>query len=165
MPSTVTNCGKIQSSSKNAGKKLSQLINNGVDFFASVCQWAGIHMPDSLHGVSYARLAETGNDSLQHQEYIVTETLFDKGGNTRGWALRTKRYKYVLYDKGRYREQLFDIENDRGEMRNLAVENKYEKELKRHRALLHKWMNLHSVKQIRPELHLIPGYKPTGRNK
>lgn len=149
---------------KNAGKKLSQLINNGVDFFASVCQWAGIRMPDSLHGVSYARLAETGNDSLQHQEYIVTETLFDKGGNTRGWALRTKRYKYVLYDKGRYREQLFDIENDRGEMRNLAVENKYEKELKRHRALLHEWMNLHGVKQIRPELHLIPGYKPTDSN-
>ena len=150
---------------KNAGKKLSQLINNGVDFFASVCQWAGIHMPDSLHGVSYARLAETGNDSLQHQEYIVTETLFDKGGNTRGWALRTKRYKYVLYDKGRYREQLFDIENDRSEMRNLAVENKYEEGLKRRRALLHKWMNLHSVKQIRPELHLIPGYKPTSPNK
>lgn len=36
--------------------------------------------------------------------------------------MRTPRYKYVLYDKGLYREQLYDMVNDRGEMRNLAIE-------------------------------------------
>lgn len=44
-----------------------------------------------------------------HQPYVVTETTFDKGV-TRGWALRTPHYKYVLYDKGLYREQLYDME-------------------------------------------------------
>lgn len=91
-----------------------------------------------------------------HQPYVVTETTFDKG-IARGWALRTSRYKYVLYDKGLYREQLYDMVNDRGEMRNLAIEKKYQKILLQHRVYLNEWMKLHRVAQIRPEVHLIPG--------
>lgn len=108
--------------------------------------------------MSYASLAESGDPGRTHQAYIVTETLFDKGGNTRGWMLRTQRYKYILYDKGRYREQLFDMCRDRGEMRNLAVEHKYQETLNKHRKLLYEWMNYHHVKQIRTEVHLIPGF-------
>lgn len=51
-----------------------------------------------------------------------------------------------MYDKGRYREQLFDMNADRGEMRNLAVEKKYEAELNLHRALLNDWMKQHKTK-------------------
>lgn len=144
---------------KNAGKELPQLVNNGVDFFASVCQWSGIDLPAGLYGTSYVSIAESGDSLKQHQTYIVTETLFDKGGNTRGWMLRTQQYKYILYDKGRYREQLFDMSKDRGEMRNLAMENKYQQILDKHRKLLYEWMSLHQVKQIRKGLHLIPGFQ------
>jgi hypothetical protein len=65
-------------------------------------------------------------------------------------------YQYVLYDKGLYREQLYDMVNDRGEMRNLAIEKKYRQILLQHRAYLNEWMKLHHVVQIRPEVHLIP---------
>jgi len=133
---------------------------NGVDFFAAVCDWAGIRLPEGLHGVSFRPLVEKADPSLKHQDYIVTETTFDKGGNTRGWALRTSRYKYVLYDKGRYREQLFDMEKDRGEMRNLAIEEKYKEILLQHREYLHDWMKLHHVAQIRKDVHTIPGVNP-----
>ena len=143
---------------KNAGKELPQLVNNGVDFFASVCEWAGIDIPEGLPGYSYKKLVEGCDVNAEHQDFVVTETLFDKGGNTRGWALRTKDFKYVMYDKGRYREQLFDMNADRGEMRNLAVEKKYEAELKRHRALLNDWMKQHKTKQIRAGLNLVPGF-------
>lgn len=143
---------------KNAGRELPQLVNNGVDFFASVCQWAGIELPEGLHGVSYTQVVEKGDPDLEHQEYVVTETLFDKGGGTRGWMVRTPNYKYVLYDKGRYREQLFDMQKDRGEMRNLAVETKYREELEKHRRILGEWMKLHKVKQLRVNLHLVPGF-------
>ena len=143
---------------KNAGKELPQLVNNGVDFFASVCEWAGIDMPEGLPGCSYKKLVEGCDVNAEHQDFVVTETLFDKGGNTRGWALRTKDFKYVMYDKGRYREQLFDMNADRGEMRNLAVEKKYEAELMRHRALLNDWMKQHKTKQIRVGLNLVPGF-------
>lgn len=143
---------------KNAGKELPQLVNNGTDFFASVCDWAGISMPEGPDGRSYRALAESGDANAAHQTYVVTETLFDKGGNTRGWALRTENFKYVLYDKGRYREQLFDMKADRGEMRNLAIEQKYDAELQKHRALLNEWMKQHKTKQVRQGLHLIPGF-------
>lgn len=154
IPLIVTLPGK-----KNGGRELPQLINNGVDFFASVCDWAGVELPEGLHGVSFKTLVEKADPELPHQPYVVTETTFDKGV-ARGWALRTSRYKYVLYDKGSYREQLFDMENDRGEMRNLAIEKKYREVLLQHRALLNEWMKLHRVAQIRPEVHLIPDYLP-----
>ena len=154
IPMIVTLPGK-----KHAGKVMPQLINNGVDFFASICDWAGIDLPKDKCGVSYKDLVLHADPTAVHQKYIVTETLFDKGKGTRGWALRTQHYKYVLYDKGRHREQLFDMENDRGEMRNLAVEKKYQQLLKEHRLLLNEWMLRHQTRQVRKGLHLIPGMK------
>ena len=154
IPMIVTLPGK-----KNAGTVLPQLISNGVDFYASVCDWAGIKMPKGKCGVSYKSLVEKGNPEAAHQEYVVTETLFDKGKNTRGWALRTANYKYVMYDKGRHREQLFDMNADRGEMRNLAIEKKYKDILRQHRALLHQWMKEHHTVQVRKEVHLVPGVR------
>lgn len=145
---------------KNAGRELPQLVNAGVDFFASVCEWAGIDLPAHRYGVSFKTLAEQGNAEAVHQPFVVTETMFDKGKQTRGWMVRTPRYKYVLYDKGAYREQFFDMENDRGEMRNLAIEKKYQQQILEHRQLLQEWMKLHHVAQIRPEVHLIPGIIP-----
>ena len=150
IPLIVTLPGK-----KNAGKEMPQLINGGVDFFASVCDWAGVPLPEGLHGVSFKSLVENADPKQTHQPYVVTETTFDKGV-ARGWALRTSRYKYVLYDKGLYREQLYDMDKDRGEMRNLAIEKKYQDVLLQHRAYLNEWMKLHHVAQIRPEVHLIP---------
>ena len=150
VPLIVTLPGK-----KNAGKELPQLVNEGVDFFASVCDWAGVALPEGLHGVSFKSLVEKADPKQAHQPYVVTETTFDKGV-ARGWALRTDHYKYVLYDKGLYREQLYDMDNDRGEMRNLAIEKKYREVLLQHRAYLNEWMKLHRIPQIRPEVHLIP---------
>ena len=154
IPMIVTLPGK-----KNAGKVLPQLISNGVDFYASVCDWAGIKMPKDKCGVSYKDLVTNGNPEAKHQDYVVTETLFDKGKGSRGWTLRTPKYKYVIYDKGRHREQLFDMDADRGEMRNLAIEKKYKKVLNEHRALLKEWMDVHNTRQIRHNLHIIPGVR------
>lgn len=152
IPMIVTLPGK-----KHAGKVMPQLINNGVDFYASVCDWAGIKLPADKSGVSYKKIALQGDAAASHQKYVVTETLFDKGKGTRGWSLRTQQYKYVLYDKGRNREQLFDMTKDRGEMRNLAVEKKYQDLLQEHRRLLLEWMDKHHTRQLRVGLHVIPG--------
>ncbi len=54
--------------------------------------------------------------------------------------VRTPQYKYVLYDKGKYREQLFDMQTDRSERINLAVEKKQNELLNRHRKLLNQWI-------------------------
>ena len=71
--------------------------------------------------------------------------------------MRTPRYKYVLYDKGLYREQLYDMLNDRGEMRNLAIEKKYRQILLQHRALFElRLVKLRFNVFNSPEVHLIP---------
>ncbi len=151
IPFIVTLPGK-----KNAGKHLPQLISNGVDFFASVCDWTGAKKPQSTAGKSFRKIVEEGNPQSPHQEYVITETRFD-GSKTRGWVVRSEGYKYVLYDKGRNREQLFDMKNDRGEMRNLVMENAYNKVLQMHRDILEKWMNTYQIKPTRPKLHDVPG--------
>lgn len=128
---------------KNAGTVMPQLINNGVDLMPSICEWAGIKPPTGACGVSFCKVAESGNTQMEHQAYVVTETLFAQTGGTCGWMVRTPQYKYVLYEAGKNREMLYDMYCDRGEMRNLAVEAKYKEQLKQHRLLLLEWMKKH----------------------
>lgn len=151
IPLIVTLPGK-----KQAGKVARQLVSNGIDFFASVCDWAGAEKPAGVEGVSYRRIAESGGaETGADRSYIVCETQFDTS-TSRGWMLRTERYKYVLYDKGSHREQLFDMTVDRGEMRNLAVEKAYRAELEKCRDLLHQWLTFHRIKTTRKNLNDVP---------
>ena len=70
--------------------------------------------------------------------------------------VRTKRFKYALYDKGAYREQFFDILEDRGETSNLADEPKYKEELLRHRDILYEWMKNNNVRASRNNICEVP---------
>ena len=56
-----------------------------------------------------------------------------------GRMIRTSRYTYIAYEWGAYREQLFDMVDDPGEMVNLAVSSRHSAELKHHRDLLRAW--------------------------
>ena len=142
---------------KNAGKVLPQLVNNGTDLMPSVCDWAGVKAPSGRQGASVRPIAEKGDSSVEGQPYVVSETDFSEtGGGTMGWMVRSGNYKYVLYSMGLYREQLFDMTSDRGEMRNLAVEKKYGPMLEQYRAMLEDWMKKHPVKGKTPYLRYIP---------
>ena len=122
---------------KNAGTVSEAIVNNGIDLMPSVCEWTGAEHPHGRQGVSYKDAAEEG---AAGQPFIVTETNFNQTAGTLGWMVRTPKYKYVLYDKGQYREQLFDMSEDRMEMRNLAVEAKYRDILMEHRGILENWL-------------------------
>ena len=141
---------------KNAGKVMPQLISNGVDFFATICDIAGVKAPKGTSGTSFKKLLESGDPEMKHQDYIITETQFD-GSNTRGWMVRTPKYKYVLYDKGSYREQMFDIINDKGEMRNLVEEEEFTAQLEELRAIMDSWLREHNIKPARRNLNDVPG--------
>ena len=151
IPLIVTLPGK-----KHAGTVMPQLISNGVDFFATICDWTGATLPKGAAGTSFRKIVEEGNPQASHQPYVITETRFD-GGTTRGWMVRTERYKYVLYDKGRHREQLFDMQTDRGEMRNLMMEKAYEEIAQQHRDILAQFMEKHHIRPTRPAIHDVPG--------
>ena len=141
---------------KHAGTVMPQLINNGTDLMPSLCDWLGIMPPPGIQGVSFRSVVESGDPDKVHQPYIVTETRFAETGGTCGWTVRTPRYKYVLYEAGKNREMLYDMESDRGEMRNLAVENRHKETVKRHRALLREWLVKHPVPGPYSPLRFIP---------
>ncbi len=141
---------------KNAGVEMPQLINSGIDLFASICDWAGVTPPEGTIGTSFKKLVEKGDASQAHQEHIIFETQFDSSV-VRGWAVRTPNYKYVLYDRGQYREQLYDIVSDRGEMRNLAIEAAYSEELNKLRDILHEWLEENNIRTTRKKLKDVPG--------
>ena len=141
---------------RNAGKVLPQLVNNGTDLMPTVCDWAGAEVPAGRSGLSLRDVAESGDAAHPFRDYVVTETNFNQTAGTSGWMVRTARYKYVLYDKGLYREQLYDMENDRGEMVNLAVDSRYRHIVEEHRTMLREWMQSHPGPRHAPGLRFIP---------
>lgn len=131
------------------------LVNNGIDLIPSVLDWAGAATPADLKGRSL-RYAVENPAPESANDYVVCETVFAQTGGTNGWALRTPHYKYVLYEAGANREMLFDMDNDRLEMTNHAVESRYRPELLRHRELLRKWMEENLPQVEYPMTRLIP---------
>ena len=117
------------------------LVSNGLDLYPTICDFAGVEPPEHLIGSSLRPLVE-GDSSVVWREFVAAETFFGPhigGLGTEGRMIRTDRYKFVRYSWGRNREQLYDLENDPGEMVNLAVERRHQPLLDRHRHLLETW--------------------------
>ena len=53
--------------------------------------------------------------------------------------VRTARFKYIAYERGRNREQLFDLEQDPGETDNLAKKPEFHNQRQHHRECLREW--------------------------
>jgi arylsulfatase A-like enzyme len=110
------------------------------DIYPTILDYAGIEKPTYASGQSLRSLVETG--SWEDHPFVVTQTLFNKGILAPGWAgrmVRTPKYKYILYNQGEGREQLFDMESDPLEMCNLVQDPKLQEILQQHRAMLDRW--------------------------
>lgn len=113
------------------------LSNIGLDLYATVCDYAGVRLDASLYRGRSLRPVVEGRTKTLHEEVFV-ETLLS-GVGMRGWSIIGPRYKYVLYQWGRNREALYDLQEDPGEMVNLAVDRRYAGELARLRRALYAW--------------------------
>ena len=124
---------------KNESRFSEALLSNGIDLLPTIVDYAGAKIPAGLRGKSLRPILEGKSDKIH--EAVFVETIFDEGDGlgTHGWSVRTSNYKYTIYSMGKYREQLFDMMNDRLEMVNLAVENRMKDELDRCRKLLYQW--------------------------
>ncbi|MEL7585334.1 MAG: sulfatase-like hydrolase/transferase [Prolixibacteraceae bacterium] len=120
------------------------LVQTGIDILPSICAFAGIRPPSGLPGNNIFDLLKT----KRSPEYIVVSNKLSQGKNIfenresfapEGRMIRSKKYKYWIYNEGEQRESLFDMENDPGEMNDLAKNPAYKKELNRHRRYLNKW--------------------------
>jgi len=115
------------------------LVNTGIDIATTVLNIAGIKPDSKYFGQPLYDICKGTSDRTH--DFIVSETrLQAKDKLILGRMVRTAQYKYVVFDHGQNPEMLFDMENDPGEMKNLAVRQEYSKELMQHRSLLGKWL-------------------------
>ncbi len=120
-----------------------KLVNTGIDILPTMLDFAGIKIPKNLPGLSLKPVA-SGQKIATWREYVVSENNLDQATGLvngkiptmEGRMVRTERYKYCIYSKGNLRESLADLQNDPGEMINLATDPKFHDVLLQHRAIL-----------------------------
>lgn len=113
-------------------------ISNGLSLLPTVCEYAGIAVPDNLIGKSLKPIIESKKQE-GIQDYTVVQTWLGEDFRLEGRAVISSKYKYVIYRTGEYREQLFDLDADCGEMVNLAPHKDYMDLLCQHRNYLYEW--------------------------
>lgn len=108
-----------------------------LDLFPTLCSLTGVPHPPGLEG----RNVFFQDSTSEGMKPVVVETAFNYGQppNTTGRSLLCGRYKYTVYSWGKWREQLVDLAADPGELRNLAVEDRFDRELEQLRSALLRW--------------------------
>ncbi len=110
-----------------SNRVLPRLINTGVDLLPTFCEAAGIAIPPELPGTSFWSAATASQKNTPDPEFIISCARFIQGAEIDGEKpeaearmIRSDRYKYIAFDRGDFREMLFDLQNDPHETRNLA---------------------------------------------
>ncbi len=115
------------------GKTDKRLVSSGLDILPTLCDYAGVAIPEHAQGKSLRSIAE-GVQNEDWRKFIVTE-------NETGRMLRSEQYKYCVYREGVLRESLVDLRGDPGEMKNLVTDAAYKTILDEHRKFLQQWIN------------------------
>ena len=98
---------------------INQSLISGLDILPTMCDYAGIDIPESFLGKSLRPVLE--DPEADSDGLIVTELAIDpKDPTWKGRMIRMNQYKYMLYSKGERNEQLFNLIEDPGELQNLA---------------------------------------------
>ena len=113
-------------------------MNVGIDVIPTLCGLAGITTPPHLKGIDWSQALQ--EEALTPQrEALFIETEFGTFGSPSGFmgrCVRSKRWKYSIFNDGSPREMLIDMETDPGETKNLLFEDSCSEVLIRHRELL-----------------------------
>ena len=122
-----------------------RLVNTGIDFMPTLCDYAGITPPPGLPGLSLKETAN-GKTTADPREFIVVSDRLVQGAEVEGKLpkpdgrmIRSQRYSYTTYSEGKRREALYDLEKDPGETVNLAAKPAMKSALLAHRAMLQEW--------------------------
>ena len=110
---------------------------SGTDIMPTLCDYAGIDTPKPCTGMSLRPMLERRD--AKWRRYLVADY------GPAGHIVRTGRYKYSTY-KGDPVEQLFDMQADPWEMKNLYEEPRYAPVMAEHRKMLGEFQSkLHTV--------------------
>jgi iduronate 2-sulfatase len=99
---------------KAKGKRTKALAEL-VDLYPTLAGISELKAPDYLNGVSLQPILSDPNLAVKDAAFTQL-----RRGNFDGYSIRTDRYRYTLWDKGTKGEQLYDMEKDPTESKNLA---------------------------------------------
>ncbi len=144
-----------------AGKTINQMINT-IDIAPTILEAAGITIPKEIEGSSFLKMMQQRKPDAIHEAIFTEMTHHVRYVPTR--AVRTKRYKYIknysdnpigldqnshdkwaqeiskldnqLWLRPRVKEELYDLEKDPHEQKNLAKNPAHKKQLKKMQNLL-----------------------------
>lgn len=122
------------------GRTDEQLICNGTDIIPTICGFTGVKAPAYLKGIDISR--RIANPARLQRDTLVIETDFfdnEKWLGISGRAVITRQFKYIVYNKGKIREQLFDLSRDPGEITNLAADPRFKQTLSTMKNYLERW--------------------------
>lgn len=95
--------------------KATQSLAELVDLYPTVADLAGLQAPEYLDGVSLRPVLEDPEKTAKTA--AVTQV---RRGNFDGYSIRTERFRLTLWDEGRKGTQLYDLNADPAETKNLA---------------------------------------------
>ena len=103
-----------------------------IDIFPTLCDLAGLPVPETVNGLSLMPVMETPASSVRD------ELFYGYKGFQRGY--RNSRFKLLEYAvNGEHTVQLFDLKNDPREMINLAGEDEFQEILAGMQKSLERW--------------------------
>lgn len=119
-----------------------RLVNAGIDLLPTLLEIGGVPVPSTLPGLSLIPSVREESPA-DPRVFVVVESRMVQGApidgvkpEANGRMVRSRRYKYCVYDIGEHRESLVDLEADPGETTNLARKEGYAEVLERHRQYL-----------------------------
>lgn len=130
-----------------AGSVTEALVQN-IDIAPTLLEYAGVSTPPSMQGKSFLNVlsgkAQAHRDKIFYEYYWEyhfpqTPTMF---------AVRTDRYKYIHYYGLWTQNELYDLENDPYEMKNLIADPEYKAMTKDLSAQIFDWLESTGGMQI-----------------
>jgi choline-sulfatase len=151
VPMIVSCPGRIAENAADA----SHLVS-GLDLMSTVCDYAGVAPPPDARGRSLRPLCE--QQPTEWREFVASEH------HVVGRMLRTPQYKYVRYRDDPV-EQLFDMQADPWETKNLYDAPRFAGVVADHRKLLDAWEASLAPVAPTPEVGIPPRKRPAGAKK
>jgi uncharacterized sulfatase len=105
-----------------------------VDVYPTLADLCGLEAPHYLDGTSQQPALDDPSKSVKEAAFTQV-----RRGKKPGYSIRTERWRYILWDDGREGEQLFDMEADPREMRNLAGDPRHASVVAELKALVRKY--------------------------
>lgn len=104
-----------------------------LDLYPTLADLCNLKAPQKLSGVSLKPLLN--NPQAQWNRSALTQV---SRGKIMGRSIRTERWRYTEWDEGKAGTELYDEENDKGEITNLASDPKFTAMVKELSGLLRK---------------------------